>query len=76
MNKLYDYASILRSKNAGPLYITFDIMFDDVDKYEKVKRSDDLSDCVTSYDKRKIDEMLRYYENKGSKIICMNDLLM
>jgi nicotinamidase-related amidase len=35
-----------------------------------------LSDCVTSYDKRKIDEMLRYYESKGSKIICLNDLLI
>ncbi|MHB1455161.1 MAG: cysteine hydrolase family protein [Saccharofermentanales bacterium] len=34
-----------------------------------------LSDCVTSYDKRKIDEMLRYYESKGSKIIGLNDLL-
>jgi nicotinamidase-related amidase len=33
-----------------------------------------LSDCVTSYDKRKIDEMLRYYESKGSKIIRLNDL--
>jgi len=28
-----------------------------------------LSDCVTSYDKRKIEEMLRYYESKGSKIL-------
>ncbi len=34
-----------------------------------------LSDCITSYDKRKIDEMLRYYESKGSKIIGLNDLL-
>jgi len=34
-----------------------------------------LSDCVTSYDKRKIDEMLRYYESKGSKTIGLNDLL-
>jgi len=33
-----------------------------------------LSDCVTSYDKRKIDEMLRYYESKGSRIIRLNDL--
>ncbi len=23
-----------------------------------------LSDCITSYDKRKIDEMLNYYEKK------------
>ena len=34
-----------------------------------------LSDCITSYDKRKIDEMLHYYESKGSKIIGLNDLL-
>ena len=34
-----------------------------------------LADCITSYDKRKIDEMLRYYESKGSKIISLNDLL-
>lgn len=35
-----------------------------------------LSDCITSYDKRKIDEMLRYYESKGSKIICLEDLMI
>jgi nicotinamidase-related amidase len=34
-----------------------------------------LSDCITSYDKRKIDEMLQYYKKQGSVIICLNDLL-
>lgn len=34
-----------------------------------------LSDCITSYDKRKIDEMLQYYESKGCKLIRLNDLL-
>jgi len=34
-----------------------------------------ISDCITSYDKRKIDEMLNYYEKNGSKIISLNDLL-
>jgi nicotinamidase-related amidase len=34
-----------------------------------------LSDCITSYDKRKIDEMLQYYEKVGCKIISLNDLL-
>ncbi|NLC78178.1 MAG: cysteine hydrolase [Ruminococcaceae bacterium] len=34
-----------------------------------------LSDCATSYDKRKIDEMLSYYESKGCKLISLNDLL-
>jgi nicotinamidase-related amidase len=35
-----------------------------------------LSDCITSYDKRKIDEMLSYYESKGCKIISTSDLLI
>jgi len=33
-----------------------------------------LSDCITSYDKRKIDEMLRYYESKGCEIISLDQL--
>ena len=33
-----------------------------------------LSDCITSYDKKKIDEMLEYYESKGSTIIALSDL--
>jgi nicotinamidase-related amidase len=33
-----------------------------------------LSDCITSWDKKKIDEMLRYYENNGCKTISLNDL--
>jgi nicotinamidase-related amidase len=34
-----------------------------------------LSDCITSWDKKQIPEMLRYYESKGCKIINVNDLL-
>lgn len=34
-----------------------------------------ISDCITSYDKKKIDEMLHYYESKGSMIVRLNDLL-
>ena len=33
-----------------------------------------LSDCVTSYDKTKIDEMLQYYESKGCRLITVNEL--
>lgn len=33
-----------------------------------------LSDCITSYDKRKIDEMLRYYESKGCDILPISEL--
>ncbi len=37
--KLRDIASVVRSKNAGPFELTFDVMFDDVEIYEKVKSS-------------------------------------
>ncbi len=33
-----------------------------------------LSDCITSYDKKKIPEMLRYYESKGCRLIVSKDL--
>lgn len=33
-----------------------------------------LSDCITSYDKKKISEMLCYYESKGCNIIRVDDL--
>lgn len=34
-----------------------------------------LSDCVTSYDKRKIDEMLSYYESKGCTVVSLDELI-
>ena len=34
-----------------------------------------LSDCITSYDKKKINEMLHYYESKGCKLTSLHDLL-
>lgn len=34
-----------------------------------------LSDCITSYDKRKIDEMLQYYESKGCMIEKLNEVM-
>ncbi|MCK9348542.1 MAG: isochorismatase family cysteine hydrolase [Sphaerochaeta sp.] len=33
-----------------------------------------LSDCITSYDTRKIDEMLHYYESKGCAVTSLHDL--
>lgn len=34
-----------------------------------------VADCITSYDKRKIEEMLRYYESKGCELISLHNLL-
>ena len=36
--KLSDIAKVIRSKNAGPFEVTFDIMFDDADSFARVKR--------------------------------------
>ncbi|MCD7962116.1 MAG: cysteine hydrolase [Rikenellaceae bacterium] len=33
-----------------------------------------LSDCITSYDKRKIEDMLYYYKSKGCQLMSLNDL--
>ena len=37
--KLSDCASLIRSKNAGPFALTFDVMFSSATAYEQVKRS-------------------------------------
>ena len=34
-----------------------------------------LSDCITSYDKRKIGEMLEYYEKKGCIVETLSEVL-
>ena len=34
-----------------------------------------LSDCITSYDKRKIDEMLQYYESKGCSVEKLSEII-
>lgn len=46
--------------------------------YNMVKKSYSvhvLSDCITSYDKRKIDEMLQYYASKGCTVEKLNEVL-
>jgi len=41
-----DVARIVRSKNAGPFQLTFDILFDDEATYERVRKADVLNDDV------------------------------
>ncbi len=43
MKKLYDMALILRSKNAGPLYITFDIIFSNKELFDYVIKSEAIN---------------------------------
>ncbi len=44
MAKLKELAKVIRSKNAGPYEITFDIMFPDKQTYDKVKNSGVLNE--------------------------------
>jgi hypothetical protein len=37
--KLIDIARVIRSKNAGPFELTFDIIFNDAETYERAKKS-------------------------------------
>ena len=37
MKKLIDYTKILRSKNAGPLFITFDLIFNTIEDMKYVE---------------------------------------
>lgn len=39
MAKLHEYASLIRSKNAGPFEVTFDVMFSDEASYDRVIES-------------------------------------
>lgn len=41
--KLYKLTSLIRSKNAGPFSLTFDVMFSDEESYRRVKKSGVLS---------------------------------
>ena len=38
-DRIYDLASIFRSKNSGPFEITIDILFDNIAAYQRVKES-------------------------------------
>ncbi len=62
MDKLIDLASTLRSKNAGPLKLTFDIMFSDKETYEKARDSGIIN-------KQKISEI---YHVKQEQVLIVN----
>ena len=46
MPKLKEIAKACKSKNAGPFQITFDIMFEDLETFEKVRASHSITPAV------------------------------
>ena len=74
-----EFASFVKKNGIGEFYIT------GADAIACVKstvfnlckggyKTTILSDCITCYDKRKIDEMLQYYEKVGGKVVSLNKL--
>lgn len=49
MKKLIDYTKILRSKNAGPLFITFDLIFHSKEEMEYVEKRLKKADIAKAY---------------------------
>ena len=67
--KLIDYTNVLRSKNAGPLFITFDLIFktdEDMDYIEKNLTKEDIKKAY-GVDTSKID-IITYRQVKSIKI--------
>lgn len=57
MSKLRDLAKVIRSKNAGALLVTLDVMFDDDDVYVRVRDSGAL-------DPRKLAKLYNVSDNE------------
>jgi hypothetical protein len=60
--KLSSLASLIRSKNAGPFSLTFDIMFPDDETYFSVKNSGALSASMFAKLYRCSPESVRFFE--------------
>lgn len=44
--RLYDWATVMRSKNAGPFTLTIDLIFDDRTAFERVLTSEAFSETT------------------------------
>jgi hypothetical protein len=43
MARLDELAKVIRSKNAGPYQITFDLLFEDLERYERAAAAEELT---------------------------------
>src|SRR5260370_13324098 len=76
--KLAQLSSLIRSKNAGPFILTFDIMFPDEQSYLLVKRSGVLNAAVFAKLYRSRPEAVRFFEfdnPRPSKFSLPRDIL-
>lgn len=64
MTTLFDMCSLIRSKNAGPFVLTFDLMFSSKEFYERAKRTRALTaqHIVEFYGAKEEDVTLVYHD--------------
>jgi hypothetical protein len=60
--KLAELASLIRSKNAGPFVLTFDIIFPDDESYRRVKKSGVLTTARFAALFRCPQQQVRFFE--------------
>jgi hypothetical protein len=60
--RLSDLAAMIRSKNAGPFVLTFDILFSDDDSYRRVKRSGALNAEMFAKLYKTVPAKVRFFE--------------
>lgn len=69
MAKLGDLACLIRSKNAGPFQLTFDIMFDDDQVYRKIVRAKVLTKPVFASLYQVPEKEVLFFEHDAAKAI-------
>jgi hypothetical protein len=78
MTTLFELAKVLRSKNSGPFAITFDILFDSIENYEKVKRSGKINEFTIcnlyNISKSQIQHIVFFDQALGIKITIFRDI--
>jgi len=63
MPKLWELAKLVRAKNAGPFTLTFDILFNDAETYEQVKRSGVVNRALFAKLYRVPEERVLFFEH-------------
>ena len=71
MKYLYELASLVRSKNAGPFHLTFDIFIKNEEVYEKMKEANAINKAIVKHiygtDKEYIN-LIEYDEASAFKV--------
>ena len=65
MAKLIELCSLIRSKNAGPFTLTFDVMFSSAENYARAKRAQPITAAMMAqlFGQRPQDVLVVYHDN-------------